>query len=170
MKLIKTFAAALFVSALFAISAYSQVSLSSLDGNHVDIEGQRGKVVILAVGGNWVPLPLSTKLADFSNTLARRYTGKDVVVYFVSTDASAAKSRNFASDDDLRKFATTTKLNVPILRDPDGVVVLKRYAIDQVPAFVIIDKTGHQAGEVFGGIDPKNDVTLPISKAVDKLL
>jgi hypothetical protein len=170
MKLIKTFAAALFVSAIFAMSTYSQASLASLDGNRVDIEGQRGKVVILAVGGSWVPLQLSTKMADFTNTLARRYTGKDVVVYFVATDSTSGKSHNVASDDDLRKFATTTKLNVPILRDPDGGVVLKRYSIDQVPAFVIIDKTGHQAGEVFGGIDPKNDVTLPISKTVDKLL
>lgn len=170
MKFIKTFAATLFVSAIFAVSAYSQVSLASLDGNRVDIEGQRGKVVILAVGGSWVPLQLSTRLADFTNTLARRYTGKDVMVYFVATDSNSAKSHNIASDEDLRKFVTATKLNVPLLRDPDGGVVLKRYSIDQVPSFVIIDKTGHQAGEVFGGIDPKNDITLPISKVVDKIL
>ena len=168
MKFIKTFAAAIFISAMFAISAYSQASLTSLDGNRVDIEGQRGKVVILAVGAGW--LPLSAKQAEFTNTLARRYTGKDVVVYFVSTDSTTPKSQNFASDADVRKFATTNKLNVTVLRDPDGGVVLKRYSIDQLPAFVIIDKTGHQSGEVFGGIDPKSDITLPISKAVDKIL
>ena len=168
MKIIKTFAAALFVSAIFAVSAYSQAVLTSLDGSRVDVEGQRGKVVILAVGASW--LPLSAKQAEFTNTLAHRYTGKDVVVYFISTDSATPKSRNFASDDDIRKFATTNKLGETVLRDPDGGIVLKRYSIDQLPAFVIIDKAGHRSGEVFGGIDPKNDITLPISRAVDKLL
>jgi hypothetical protein len=49
-------------------------------------------------------------------------------------------------------------------------VVLRRYSLDQLPSFVILDKTGKQAGEAFGGIDPKYDVTITISKAVDKLL
>jgi peroxiredoxin len=168
MKTFKYFAAALIVSATFALSAYSQVTLSSLDNSRVDIEGQRGKVVILAVGASW--LPLSAKQAEFTNTLARRYSGKDVVVFFISTDSTVPRSRNFASDDDVRKFAATNKLNVPVLRDSDGGIVLKRYNIDQIPAFVVLDKSGRPVGEVFAGIDPKTDITLAISRTVDKLL
>jgi hypothetical protein len=35
---------------------------------------------------------------------------------------------------------------------------------------VILDKQGNVSGTAFGGIDPKFDITIPISKAVDKLL
>ena len=34
----------------------------------------------------------------------------------------------------------------------------------------VFDKNGVQSGEPFGGIDPKFDITVPISKAIDKLL
>jgi len=168
MRTIKYFAAALIVSIAFTLSAYSQTTLSTVDGSSIDLDSQRGKVVILAVGARW--LPLSAKQAEFANILARRYGGKDVLVYFVSTDSVTAKSRNFASDDDVRRFATDSKLNVTVLRDPDGAVVMKKYNLDQIPAFVVIDKSGNQAGEAFAGIDPKTDITLVISKAVDKLL
>ena len=48
----------------------------------MDIQAQRGKVVILAVGSGW--LPLSGKQAEYTNMLAKRYAGKNVVVYFVA--------------------------------------------------------------------------------------
>src|SRR4051812_33201948 len=155
----KTFAGFLFVLAL-SIGAFAQSSLKSLDGGSVDIQKQHGKVVIIAVGARWVPL--SAKQADFTNQLAKRYAGKDVVVYVVSTDSATPQSKNFASDDDLRKFGTLNKLSVPLLRDPDGAVILKRFNIDQIPSFVILDKNGVLVGEPIGGIDPKYDITIPI--------
>src|SRR3954466_3620618 len=99
MKSIKLLAAALFVTAVFALSAAAQTSLVGLDGSRVDIQGQRGKVVILAVGASW--LPLSGKQAEYTNTLTKRYGGRDVVVYFVSTDSTLPKSKNFASNEDI---------------------------------------------------------------------
>ena len=168
MKLIKNIIAAAVVVFAFAAASYAQASFSSLDGGRVDVEGQQGKVVILAVGASW--LPLSDKQAEFANTLAKRYSGKPVVVYFVATDSTNARSKNYASNDDITKVVGTAKLAVPVLRDSDGTLVLKRYAIDQLPSFVIIDKTGKQSGEAFGGIDPKFDITIPISKAVDRML
>ena len=151
-----------------AIAANAQVNLSSIDGSRVNVEGQRGKVVVLAVGASW--LPLSGKQADYTNMLAKKYAGRDVMIYFVATDSSAARSKNFASDDDIRKFAFTNRLNIPVLRDPDGAATLKRFNVDQVPSFVILDKSGVLVGEPFGGIDPKYDITVPISKAIDRLL
>lgn len=168
MKTIKNFIAFLGVAVALALSVSAQTSLTSTDGAKVDVQAQRGKVVILAVGASW--LPLSGKQAEFTNTLAKRYAGKDVVVYFVATDSSAAKSKNFASNADIAKFASANKLSPTILRDPDGIVMLKQFSIDQLPSFIILDKDGRQSGDAFGGIDPKYDVTLPISKAVDKLL
>jgi thiol-disulfide isomerase/thioredoxin len=163
----KILAGFLFALALSA-GAFAQSSFRSLDGGSVDIQKQHGKVVIIAVGARWVPL--SAKQADFTNQLAKKYAGKDVVLFVVSTDSATPQSKNFASDDDLRKFGTLNKLSVPVLRDPDGAVILKRFNIDQIPSFVILDKNGVLVGEPIGGIDPKYDITIPISKTVDRLL
>jgi hypothetical protein len=81
-----------------------------------------------------------------------------------------AKSKNYATDQDVKKFAATNKLNVVVLRDGDGVAILKKFNIDQLPSFVILDRNGRMVGQPFGGIDPKYDISIPISKEVDKLL
>ena len=152
----------------FSASALAQTPLTSLSGDRVDVQGQRGKVVILAIGASW--LPLSEKQVEYTNVLAKKYAGRDVVIYFVATDSTAAKSRNYASADDLAKFSADHKLAVALLRDSDGAATLKKFSIDQVPSFVILDKQGNRAGEPFGGIDPKFDITVPISRVVDGLL
>lgn len=156
----------LMVASVFAIDG--QTPLTSLDGTRVDVEGQRGKVVILALGASW--LPLSSKQAEYTNMLAKRYTGKDVVVYFVATDSATPKSKNYATNADIEKFVAGSRLTVPVLRDSDGAFTLKKFNVDQLPSFVILDKQGNVSGSAFGGIDPKFDITLPISKAVDRLL
>lgn len=167
MKSFKSLAAILGLIVAVTFTAAAQASLTSLDGARVDVQGQRGKVVILALGATW--LPLSTKQAEYTNMLARRYSGKNVVVYFVATDSTNAKSKNFATNADIEKFVAGSKLSTSVLRDSDGGVTLKKFNVDQLPSFVILDKEGNVAG-MFGGIDPKFDVTVPISKAVDGLL
>jgi len=158
--------AAVLAAVTFAVSA--QTSLPSLSGGSVDVQAQKGKVVILAVGASW--LPLSGKQAEFTNMLVRKYAGKNVAIYFIATDSTNPKSKNYATDDQVRQWAATNKLTIPVLRDSDGASVLRKFAIDQLPAFVVLDKNGNQSGEAFGGIDPKFDVTVPISKKVDSLL
>ena len=168
MKSLKGFFSVLGLAVVLCVSASAQSQMTSLGGGNFDMQSQKGKVVILAVGATW--LPLSVKQAEYANMLAKRYTGKNVVVYFVATDSNLPKSKNFASDDDIRKFMGTSKLTVPVLRDSDGAFTLKKYNIDQLPSFVVIDKQGNQAGDALGGIDPKFDITIPISKSVDGLL
>ena len=168
MKSLKGFIAILGFMIIAAVTAPAQTPLTTLNGSRVDIQGQRGKVVILAMGASW--LPLSNKQAEYTNVLAKRYTGKDVVVYFVATDSTTAKSKNFATDADIEKFVAGSRLTVPVLRDSDGGVTLKKFNVDQLPSFVILDKQGNVSGSAFGGIDPKFDITIPISKAVDRLL
>lgn len=168
MKTIKSFALVAGLFALFALSVSAQTSLPKLDGGVVDVQAQDGKVVVLAIGASW--LPLSSKQAEYTNMLAKKYAGRDVAFYYVVTDSTNAKSKNFASDEAVRKFAAANRLNITILRDSDGATVLKKFNIDQIPSFVVLDKTGAQAGEAFGGIDPKFDVTVPISKRIDGVL
>ena len=160
---------AVFVITLCAFAAASaQTSLPSLSGGSVDVQAQKGKVVILAVGASW--LPLSGKQAEFTNSLAKKYAGKNVAIYFIATDSTDPRSKNFASDEKIRQWASTKRLTVTILRDPDGASVMQKFSVDQVPSFIVLDKNGNQSGEAFGGIDPKYDVTVPISKKVDSLL
>jgi thiol-disulfide isomerase/thioredoxin len=168
MKTFKMFAMVLGLSAVFALSASAQTAIAKLDGGTIDVQRQNGKVVVLAVGASW--LPLSNKQAEYTNALAKKYAGKNVAFYYVVTDSTNAKSKNFASDDAVRKFMASNKIGIPVLRDSDGAIVLKTFKIDQVPSFVIIDKNGAQSGEAFGGIDPKFDVTAPISKKIDSIL
>ena len=169
MKNIKSILAVFGLLIAFSFAAQAQaVSLTSLDGEKVNVTGQNGKVVVLAVGATW--LPLSKDQALIINKLAKKYAGKDVVVYFVATDSANAKSKNFASNDEISAFATKNKLGVKILRDSDGLLTLKKFAVDQLPSFVILDKTGKSIGEPFGGIDPDSDISIPISKAIDKIL
>lgn len=168
MKTVKGLLAVFGLMTTLAIGALAQTSLTSLDGSRVDVQGQRGKVVILAMGASW--LPLSNKQAEYTNVLAKRYAGKDVVVYFVATDSTNAKSKNYATNADIEKFVAGSKLTVPVLRDSDGAATLKKFSVDQLPSFVLLDKQGNVAGSAFGGIDPKFDITIPISKAVDGLL
>ena len=169
MKNIKLFLAIFGLVAAFALNAAAQnISFSSIDGEKIDVEAQKGKVVVLAIGAQW--LPLSNQQATYINKLSKKYAGKDVVFYFISADSASPKSKNYASDDDLRKFAATNKLTVSILRDSDGAVSLKKFNIDQLPSFVILDKTGKIAAAPFSGIDPKSDISIPISQAIDKIL
>jgi peroxiredoxin len=157
----------IFTLVILAIAGNAQTSLQKVGGGSVDVEAQGGKVVVLAYGARW--LPLSQKQVDFTNLLAKKYAGKNVVVYFVATDSLSQKSKNFADDGMLSNFATDRKLSVPVLRDPDG-ATMKKFRVDQLPSFVVLDKTGAVSGDAFGGIDPKFDITAPISKRIDSLL
>ncbi len=169
MKNIKLFFFSLILTAAFALSASAQnMTFTSLGGEKIDIASQTGKVVVLAVGASW--LPLSKNQAAAINKLARKYNGRDVSFFFIATDSVSAKSKNYASNEDIQKFAETNKLTISILRDSDGVSTIKQYKVDQLPAFIILDKTGNVSGDPVTGIDPNTDISIPLSAKIDKLL
>jgi thiol-disulfide isomerase/thioredoxin len=169
MKNIRTLLAIFGLMLGFSLSVSAQGTvLTSLDNERIDVQGQKDKVVILAVGATW--LPLTREQVNITNKLAKKYAGKGVAIYFVVTDSTNPKSKNFASDADIRAFTTKNKLNAEVLRDSDGLVTLRKFGIDQLPSFVVLDKTGRKSGEVFSGLDPENDLSIPISKLIDRLL
>ncbi len=169
MKNIKFLSAILSLVFVVSISVSAQ-TLTSLEGERINIENQTGKVVVLAIGATW--LPLSTQQIAAVNRLAKKYAGRDVAIYFVATDSAMPRSKNFASDEVIGKYAAGNKLTVPILRDSDGLLTIKKFGVDQLPSFIILDKTGKPATEPFGGIttDPKSDIATPLSQAIDRLL
>lgn len=168
MKIIRNLFTLVAAIGVFAIAASAQTSLTSLDGSRVDVQNQKGKVVILAIGARW--LPLSGKQAQSANALAKKYAGKNVVVYFILTDSTNPKSRNHATDAQLKEWAAKNGVTMTVLRDPDGAATLGKFGVDQLPSFVVLDKSGNRSGEPFGGSSQDTDGTAAISQKVDSLL
>lgn len=142
-------------------------ALRSTDGRTISSEDVRGQVVVLAFGASW--LPLSRKQAAGVSKLANEYAKQGVVVYFVATDSESPSSKNYASDEQLRAFAKRTELNVTVLRDPNG-KFSKQLGIDQIPAFVILDKQGNVYGAPIGGMDSEGDVIGQLAPTLCKVL
>jgi peroxiredoxin len=141
-------------------------SLHTTDGQTITSDSLRGEVVVLAFGASW--LPLSKTQLQGIRKLADEYSDRGVVVYWVSTESEDPKSKNFASDEQLRAFAQKYGLKVTVLRDPDG-AISKKFGIDQLPSIVIIDKQGN-ASEPIGGLDPSGNLANQLASRLDKVL
>jgi peroxiredoxin len=141
-------------------------SLHTADGQTITSDSLRGEVVVLAFGASW--LPLSKAQLQGVRKLADEYSDRGVVVYWVSTESEDPKSKNYASDDNLRAFAQKYGLKVTVLRDPDG-TTSKKFGVDQLPSFVIIDKHG-VASEPIGGLDPNGNLASQLAGRLDKVL
>jgi cytochrome c biogenesis protein CcmG/thiol:disulfide interchange protein DsbE len=141
-------------------------SLHSIDGQTITSESLRGEVVVLAFGASW--LPLSKAQLQGIRKLADEYSDRGVVVYWVSTESTDPKSKNFASDEQLRAFAQKYGLKVTALRDPDG-TVSKKFGIDQLPSIVIIDKQGNPS-EPIGGLDPNGNLADQLAGRLKDIL
>ena len=107
MKNIKLLVAALSLTFLISLNVSAQnIVFTSLNGDKIDVEAQKDKVVVLAIGASW--LPLSNDQANTINKLAKKYAGRnDIIFYFIATDSTSKKSKNYASDDNIRKFVKT---------------------------------------------------------------
>ena len=144
-------------------------SLKTVDGGGVTSEMLHGDVVVLAFGASW--LPLSRTQVQGVQKLADEYADRDVRVYWVSTDSESPKSKNYATDGQLRDFARRNGLKVAVLRDPDG-ELFKRIGVErnQLPAVVILDKDGNMAGAPIGGLDPEGNLVAQLAPRLNKLL
>jgi len=142
-------------------------SLRSIDGQTVTSDSLRGEIVVLAFGASW--LPLSKAQLQGVRKLADEYSSRGVVVYWVSTESDDAKSKNFASDEQLRSFSQKYGLKVTVLRDPDG-AVSKKFGVDQLPSIVILDKQGNMSDGPIGGLDPNGNLAAQLASRLDKLL
>jgi len=147
--------------------AHADFSLRSIDGQTVTAESLRGEIVVLAFGASW--LPLSKTQLQGVRKLADEYSNRGVVVYWVSTESDDSKSKNFASDEQLRSFANKYGLKVTVLRDPDG-AVSKKFGVDQLPSVVILDKQGNMVDGPIGGLDPSGNLAAQLASRLDKLL
>ena len=144
-----------------------QFSLRSVDGQTITSDSLRGEVVVLAFGASWLPLSKTQLLGV--RKLADQYSNRGVVVYWVSTESEDAKSKNYATDEQLRSFSQRYGLKVTVLRDPDG-LVSKKMGVDQLPSIIILDKQGNVAGDPIGGLDPGGNLAGQLADRLNKIL
>src|SRR5438876_12100911 len=142
-------------------------SLRSIEGQTITSDSLRGEVVVLAFGASW--LPLSRTQLQGVRKLADEYSNRGVVVYWVSTESEDPKSKNFATDEQLRAFSQKYGLKVTVLRDPDG-AISKKFGIDQLPSIIILDKQGNIFGEPISGLDPNGNLAGQLGSRLDKIL
>ena len=144
-------------------------NLRTADGGQISSEMLRGDVVVLAFGASW--LPLSRKQVEGVQELADQFADRDVRVYWVSTDSDSPKSKNYASDEQLRDFARKYGLKIAVLRDPEG-ALFKRVGVpgNQLPAVVILDRDGSVHGEPQAGLDPKGKLADQLAGTLNEML
>ncbi len=142
-------------------------SLRTTEGGEISSEMLRGDVVVLAFGAAWLPRAQVQAVQE----LADEFGERDVRVYWVSTESASPKSKNYATDGQLRDFAKRNGLKIAVLRDPDG-ELFKRLGVErnQLPAIVILDKQGNLAGTPIGGLYPEGDLVKQLAPQLNKLL
>ena len=165
--LMVTLASSIAVAQDRAAGGPVEFSLRSIDGQTVTSNSLRGEVVVLAFGASW--LPLSRAQLQGVRKLADEYSNRAVVVYWVSVESADPKSKNFASDEQLRSFAQKYGLKVTVLRDPNG-EISKKFGVEQLPSIVILDKEGHVSGAPIDGLDPTGNLAAQLAPRLDKLL
>jgi peroxiredoxin len=144
------------------VPAQSDFSLQSLDGSAVASSSLRGKVVVLVFSG--VQDPQCRNEFKALNSLAERYRGKEVGIFWVSVNPTSVP------DDRLRAPCGPTGA-VTVLRDPSQ-GVFKRFsgAAPQLPTTVILSKQGQPQGEPRGGFSPGDDFVNDLALVIDSLL
>ena len=174
-KRIKLFALALalvasvaaFVPSRATAAAPLDFTLRTADGGEISSQMLRGDVVVLAFGASW--LPLSRRQVEGVQKLADQYAERNVRVYWVSVDSDQPKSKNYATDGQLRDFAKRNGLKVAVLRDPGG-SLLKEVGVDQLPALVILDRQGNVSGSPVGGFNPEGNLADQLAPRLNRLL
>ncbi len=150
-----------------AKSVSEDFSMRSIDGRTIESDDLRGQVAVLVFGASW--LPLSRDQATGLKKLANEYAKQGVVVYFVAADSDSPKSRNYATDEQLRLYAKRHLIDLTVLRDPEGQVA-KQFGVDQLPAFVVLDKEGRIVGSPIGGLDSKGELIEQLAPVLSKAL
>ena len=169
-----TLALALLLGALWwaapAVSAQGPLDfrLKTTDGGEITSEMVRGDVVVLAFGSSQLG-PLSRQQVQGVQELAEQYGPRDVRVYWVTTDSEKPQAKTYATDEQLRTFASKAGHKAAVLRDPDG-ALFKKTGADQLPAVVILDRSGAVSAPVVGGHDPKRTLVQSLSERLNRML
>ena len=117
---------------------------TTLTGSKLSFSAYRGKVVVVNFWGSWC-VPCREEASTLS-AVAARYQPSGVSFLGVDVRDTAASAQAFA-----RSFHIT----YPSVSDPSSVIALDFTAVVPIagtPTTLVIDRTGHVAGAVFGTV------------------
>lgn len=164
----KLFLTLLLLGIGVATTSAQNAVYTTLDGEKRELSSDKGKVVVLAVGASW--LPLSETQAEALGKVMNSLKGKNVVFYFIATDTVDADEETDATNDQLAAFAKKNRISATVLRDPRGAATTRAFKVDQLPAFVVIDKTGTMSGRPITGIQPNRDISPQLTQRIESIL
>jgi peroxiredoxin len=156
-------AAVVIASLSVTTGAQQDMTFVTPDGQTVTLSGLRGKVVVLLFGGLQDPQCRDEFRA--LESLAERYQGKDVRIYWVSVNPP-----NEVADAKLKNPCGPAN-SVVVLRDQDQ-SAFKRYGGKraQLPTIVVLNQQGEAHGMPRGGFNPNSDFINDLGAMIDSLL
>lgn len=161
----KAIIAAFILTAGLTAQANAQQDLTFVtpDGQTITLSGLRGKVVVLLFGG--IQDPQCREEFKALESLAERYRGKDVNIYWVSVNPVKDVS------DAQLKTPCGPAGSVVVLRDPTQ-AAFKRYSgkVAQLPTIVVLNPQGEIYGQPRGGFNPNTDFVNDLAAAIDSML
>ena len=158
---LKTITICVAIMAIITMTARAQdFSFSTPGGQTVTLSSMRGNVVVLLFSG--VQDPQRREGLKMLGSLAERYQGKNVKIYWVSVNAPSEMSDN--------QLESVSK-SIPVLRD-SGQTAFKRLSgkVAQLPTIVVLDRQGNPFGQPRGGINSNSDILNDLSSTIDGLL
>jgi peroxiredoxin len=131
------------------------IELVSLDGERLDLEGLRGKAVVLNFW--FTACPACRAEIPALNRLVEAHRGNgDVAFIGVALDDEQA----------LRGFLADHEFCYKVASDPQGALA-RSYGVRAYPSHVVIDRRGRMVGQLSGRIDTIDEV---LSRLVEQAL
>ena len=152
----------LLVSVSAITPAGQDFTFSTPDGGTMTLSGMRGRVVVLLFASTQDPQCRDEFKA--LESLAERYRGKPVSVYWISLDPSTV-------GDEKLKSPCGPAGSITVLRDQSR-AAFKRFSgrPAQLPTIAVLDQNGQLPVQPRGGFNPDSDFVNDIAAVIDGLL
>jgi peroxiredoxin len=118
----------------------------TIEGRSWSLADQRPHWVVVAFQAEWCA-PCRAEVSELKSLMAQRPDVRVVSVGFASTD------------EESRKFASSTGLQWPMIADPTG-ERSEDWKVLSLPSTVIVDPHGDVAARMVGGLTAKRVITL----------
>jgi thiol-disulfide isomerase/thioredoxin len=110
-------------------------NLRGIDGKDYDLTQMRGQIVVVSFGATWC-VPCIAEL-EALESLKREYANQPVRFLWVSVE-----TKKEISNGELRRYAKTQRLTMPVLRDMDRTAFLQFSRRLRLPLIAIFDQSG----------------------------
>jgi peroxiredoxin len=150
------------IAFLAPVTSAQDFTFTTPDGGSVSLSSLRGRVVVLLFASTQDPQCRDEFKA--LESLAERYRGKSVSIYWVSLDPASVPN-------DRVKNPCGPAGSIPVLRDQSR-AAFKRFSgrSPQLPTIVVLDQQGQLQGQPRGGFNPDSDVVNDLAALIDGAL